>query len=181
MEFERKLFNWFVIPGIITEILVIVLGLNLSLLSNPIGGPAGMVAGLVMLKFELMFLLYLFIAGIYSILLPYKYYKKTDTFAESTRKFLKFSVIYLVIFDALIIYQWYDCMRWNLIRSLNTVALIPLTIFILVITGYFIFWMTKVNQYQNVKFFNKYTVGVVLGILGLLLFVLMLYFLPMFL
>lgn len=52
MEFERKLFNCFVIPGIITEILVIVLGLNISLLSNPIGGPAGMVAGLVMSQLE---------------------------------------------------------------------------------------------------------------------------------
>jgi hypothetical protein len=72
MEFERKLFNWFVIPGIITEILVIVLGLNINLLSNPIGGPAGMVAGLVMLKFELMLLVYLFIAGVYCIILPYK-------------------------------------------------------------------------------------------------------------
>ena len=181
MEFERKLFNWFVIPGIITEILVIALGLNLNLLSNPIGGPAGMVAGIVMLKFELMFLLYLFIAGIYCILLPYKYYKKTDTFMMTTRKFMKFSVIYLVIFDALILYQWYDCARWNLIRSLNTPVLIPLTIFVFFVTGYFIFWLTKVNRYQEVKFFNKSTVGVVLGILGLLLIVLMLYFLPMFL
>ena len=181
MEFERKLFNGFVIPGIITEILVIALGLNLNLLCNPIGGPAGMVAGVVMLKFELIFLVYLLIAGINSILLPYKYYKKSDTFIDSTRKFLKFSVIYLVIFDALIIYQWYDCARWNLIRSLNTPALIPLTVFILVVTGYFIFWMTKVNQYQNVKFFNKSTIGVVLGILGLLLIVTILYFLPMFL
>ena len=181
MELERKLFKGFVIPGIITEILVVAIGLNLNLLSNPIGGPAGMVAGLVMLKFELMLLVYLFVAGIYCILLPYKYYRKADAFITSTRQFLKFSVIYLLVFDALIIYQWYDCMRWNLIRSLNTAALIPLTIFILVITGYFIFWMTKVNQYQNVKFFNKYTVGVVLGILGLLLFVLMRYFLPMFL
>ena len=178
MEFERKLFNGFVIPGIITEILVIALGLNLNLLCNPIGGPAGMVAGLVMLKFELMLLVYLFVAGIYCILLPYKYYKKTDTFIESTRKFLKFSVIYLVIFDALIIYQWYDCMRWNLIGSLNTAALIPLTIFILFVTGYFIFWLRKVNQHQGIKFFSRSLIKTLFIVLGVLLLLCFIFFAP---
>lgn len=181
MEFARKLFNGFVIPGIITEILVIALGLNINLLSNPIGGPAGMVAGLVMLKFELLFLLYLFIAGIYCILLPYKYYRKADAFITSTRQFLKFSVIYLLVFDALIIYQWYDCARWNLIRSLNTPALIPLTIFVFFVTGYFIFWLTKVNRYQDVKFNTKSTIEVFLGVLGLLITIIILYFLLIFL
>lgn len=181
MELERKLFNWLVIPGIITEILVIAIGLNISLLSNPIGGPAGMVAGLVMLKFELMFLVYLFIAGINCILLPYKYYKKRDAFITSTRKFLKFSVIYLFIFDALVIYQWYECVRWNLIPSLNTAALLPLTIFVFFVTVYFIFWLTKVNRYHEVRFNTKSAIEVFLGVLGLLITVIILYFLLIFL
>ena len=178
MELERKLFKGFVIPGIITEILVVAIGLNLNLLSNPIGGPAGMVAGLVMLKFELMLLVYLFVAGIYCILLPYKYYKKTDTFIESTRKFLKFSVIYLVIFDVLIIYQWYDCVRWTLIDSLNTQALIPLTIFTLAVTGYFIFWMRKVNQHQGIKFFSKSLIKTICIVLGVLLLLCLIFLSP---
>jgi hypothetical protein len=111
MEFERQLFTRFVIPGIITEFFVIALGLSLNLLSHPIGGPAGFVAGFVMLKFELMFSAYLLIAGIYAILLPYKYFKKTETFIECARKYLKFSAIYLTIFDTMILYQWYDCAR----------------------------------------------------------------------
>lgn len=177
MGFERKLFNWFVIPGIIIEISLIALSVNINLLSRPIGGPAGMVAGLVMLKFELMFLAYLLIAAIYSIILPYKYYKKTCEFVNSTRKFLKFSVIYLTILDALIIYQWYDCVRWNLIDSLNTPVLIPLTVFSLIVTGVFIFWMIKVNQYQNVKFFDKSFIKTLCRILGLLLLIVLVFIL----
>lgn len=178
MEFERQLFTRFVIPGIITEILVIVIGLNISLLSNPIGGPAGFVAGLAMLKFELMFLAYLLIAGIYAILLPYKYFKKTETFIECARKFLKFSVIYLTIFDAMILYQWYDCVRWTLIDSLNTPVLIPLTIFTLAVTGYFIFWMTKVNQHQSIKFFSKSLIKTLCIVLGVLLLLCFIFFAP---
>ena len=178
MEFERKLFNWFVIPGIITEILVIVLGLNLSLLSNPIGGPGGLVAGLAMLKFELMFLAYLLIAGIYSILLPYKYYKKKDAFLVCVRRFLKFSVTYLTIFDAMILHQWYACYMWNLIRSINTLILIPLTVFIFIVTGYFIFWMRKVNQHQGVKYFSKSLIKTLCIVLGVLLLLCLIFLSP---
>lgn len=178
MEFERQLFTRFVIPGIITEFFVIALGLSLNLLSHPIGGPAGFVAGFVMLKFELMFLAYLLIAGIYAILLPYKYFKKTETFIECARKFLKFSAIYLTIFDTMILYQWYDCARWNLIHSLNTPVLIPLTIFTLIVTGYFIFWMRKVNQHQGIKFFSRSLIKTLFIVLGVLLLLCFIFFAP---
>ena len=153
MEFNKRLYTKFVVPGIIIEVILLFIfvfphGFDVRFF-GPIGGPAGIVANVTLSLFYITFLVYLLISGITAAFLTYKYYRRKEKFIKSTQRFLIISVIYSTILDIMIIYQWIACSDWGLIDNLNVPFLIVLSIFSFIMTFMFYYWCIKISKFKR--------------------------------
>lgn len=159
-DFESRLFKRFVLPGIVIEFLLLFLffvptGLNINVLSHSIGGPAGISAAIALSVFYLLLTIYLFVAGIYSVILPYRYYRRREIFVSTTRKFLTFSNMWVIIVDVLILLGFVEYARWNLENYMNLPVIFSLTGFTILMTCVFFYWTDRLYKYENLKITSK--------------------------
>lgn len=164
MRFERKVMKGFVLPGIAVVILIILMlfvqpWISTDILTHPMGGPAGMVLGFAMFSLAMMFIGYMLASIVYAVLLPVKYFRRSDTFVGSARRFMLFSDVFLGIMDLMILSAYIETYRWNFFGSLNLPLVVPISILIGVMTVFFISWTIAVYRYENRKFFSWKTLG----------------------
>jgi hypothetical protein len=164
VSFEDRLFKGFVLPGIAVGVLLILLlfvqpWVSTDILTHPIGGPAGMVIGFAMFPLVMMFVAYMLASVAYSVLLPVKYFRRSDSLVASARRFMLFSDVFLGIMDLMILSAYIEAYRWNFFGSLNLPLVVPISILIGVMTVFFISWTIAVYRYENRKFFSWKTLG----------------------
>ena len=173
MCFERKVMKGFVLPGIAVVILVILMLLvqpwiSTDILTRTMGGPAGMVLGFAMFSLAMMFIGYMLASIAYAVLLPVKYFRRSDTFVGSVRRFVLFSDVFLVLMDIMLLNAYIESVRWNFFSSLNMALVVPMTVLIIIMTAFFICWTRIVYRYLGRRFFTWKTLGEVVLSLFLL-------------
>ena len=173
MCFERKVMKGFVLPGIAVVILVILMlfvqpWISTDILTRPMGGPAGMVLGFAMFSLAMMFLGYMLASIVYAVLLPVKYFRRSDTFVGSVRRFVLFSDVFLVLIDIMLLNAYIESVRWNFFSSLNLALVVPMTVLIMIMTAFFICWTRIVYRHLDRRFLSWKTLGEVVLSLFLL-------------
>ena len=162
-QFESLLFKRFFIPGIIIGIFLTLLiciptGLNLSLLTRPIGGPPGIAIQAGMIPCVILVLAFMLVACVYVIILLCKYFKRSTTFLDSARRFLVFSSLLLLGLDFIAVLGWIEFVRWNYVDILNLPVVIGLSGFALIMTIVFMYWTIRIYRHQSVRFFSWKTI-----------------------
>ena len=175
-NFDSLVFKRLVIPGIIIEVLLAIIacvptGLNFNLLTRPIGGPPGIAIQFGMMPIVMLLLVYFCVAFVYTVILPYKYYKGTNSFIDSVRRFSTFSISVLLILDLLVIGGWIEFIRWNYVDILNIPIVGGLSMLAFVMTGLFIYWNVRIYRQQNIRFFSLKTLEGVAIFLGTLVLI----------
>ena len=182
-NFDSLVFKRLVIPGIIIEMLLAIIAcvptdLNLNLLTRPVGGPPGIAIQFGMMPIVILLLVYFSVASVYTVILLYKYYKGSNSFINSVRRFSTFSISVLLIMDLLVICGWIEFIRWNYVDILNIPVVGGLSILAFVMTGLFTYWNGRIYRQQNVRLFSlKTLVGVAIFLGTLVLIVGALWFL----
>ena len=176
-SFESLVFKRFVIPGIVIETLLVLIvcvptGLNLSLLSRPIGGPPAIAMQAGMIPCAILMLAFLGVSWIYTVVFLYKYYKESSTFLNSIRRFLVFGLLVLLMLDLLALSGWIEFIRWEYVHIMNLPVVITLTTLVYIMTGVFLYWTIKTYRSQEIKFFGLKTLeGVALFVVSLVLII----------
>lgn len=174
---DSLVFKRLVIPGIFIEVLLAMImciptGLNLNLLTRPIGGPPGIVIQAGMLPCTILMLAYFSVAFVYTIVLPCKYFKGSSSFLDSMRRFSVFSLLVLLLLDLMAISGWIEFIRWNYVDILNVPLAGGLTLLVFIMTGVFLYWSIKIYRYQKIRFVSLKTLeGVAIFVGSLVLIV----------
>ena len=156
---DSLVFKRLVIPGIAIEMLFALItcvpvGVNLNLLTHPVGGPPAIAMQAGLIPCVILLFAYFCVAGIYTIILPYKYYKKSDSFLSSVRRFSIFSILLLLIMDLVVVAGLIEVIRWNYIDILNLPVVVGLTLLSFIMTGVFLYWTIKIYKEQHIKLFS---------------------------
>lgn len=172
-DLESSLFWRMVVPGIVVEIVLAVIcctpiGMKINMLTDPMGGPPGIAFQLAMIPLAVLFFSYICVAGIYTIVLPCKFFKRSDKFISSVRRFLVYSVMVLSMLDLIVVSGLIEFIRWERFFLLNIPVVLGLTVFAFIMTTVFIYWTFRIYKHQNLRFFSwKTAEGVWLLIGGL--------------
>ena len=156
---KSALYKRLVIPGIILEILFVALfgvaiDSNIKFLTRPISGPPAIALQFAMLLCIYLCLPYFFVACTYSVILPYKYYKKSIGFIHSTRRFITYSIIEFLILDLLLCGGLVECYRWNYLYILNLPLVLGFSSFVLLMTIVFLYWCVRIYRCQKLRLFS---------------------------
>lgn len=154
LNFESKLFRGFVIPGIIAEVvmlLIVPILLSASLFGG-IGGPNGVAVGMTLLPIQMLFYAFLAVAAIYAIVLVRMRKRQNTKFVRTAREFLICGDVVISIIMLLSIYL--TIVGWGYFYEPSVIA-------ILVLGGaalaYFIIWTRKVYRHEGLRFWSKTT------------------------
>lgn len=166
LNFETKLFKGFVIPGIIAEvvmILVVPILLSVSLFGG-IGGPKGVAVGMTLLPIQMLFYSFLAIAAFYAIVLIRMRKRQNPKFIRTAREFLICGDVVISIIMLFSIYL--TIVGWGCFYE-------PAAIAILVLGGtaltYFIIWTCKVYRHEGLRFWSKTTLKSIGKAIGFIL------------
>lgn len=160
LNFESRLFKAFVLPGIALEVILLFLfcvptGFNINLLSRSIGGPGGIAASIAITMYYLLLTVYLLVAGIYSVILLYRYYRRREKFIISARRFLTFSCVWIVIMDVMIVLGFVEFVRWHLDSYMNLPVVFSLAAFAVLMTGVFFYWIKQTYNRLGLKVISR--------------------------
>ena len=154
LHFETKLFRGFVIPGIIAEVvmlLIVPILLSASLFGG-IGGPNGVVVGMTLLPIQMLFYAFLAVAAIYAIVLVRMRKRQNAKFVRTAREFLICGDLVISIIMLFSIYL--TIVGWGYFYEPSVIA-------ILVLGGsalaFFIHWTRKVYRHEGLRFWSKKT------------------------
>ena len=175
-NFETKLFKGFVIPGIIAEvvmILVVPILLSVSLFGG-IGGPKGAFVGMTLLPIQMLFYSFLAIAAVYAFVLIRMRKRQNPKFVRTAREFLLCGDIAISIIMLFSIYL--TVVGWSYFDEPSVIAILALGGAAL---AYFIIWTCRVYRHEELRFWSKTTlksvgkaVGfILLGIIAIVVFV----------
>lgn len=158
-DFETLFFRRLVVPGIIIELILAFLifvptGINFDLLSRPVGGPPGIAIQAGMIPCVILALTYVAVACVYTVILPYKYCKRSVSFLSSARRFLIFSTVLFLILDFIALAGWIEFIRWDYFHILNLPVVLSLTGFVFTMTVVFLYWTIRIYRYQKLKLFS---------------------------
>ena len=163
INFERNIFNGLVLPGIAVMILFILTvrqpWFSTSLFVRDIGGPAGMVIGIGLLPLAMMFLIYIVLSMMYSVLLPLKYFWGKGGFIKAIRRFVLLSDVFFIVMDILLLFAYLEVARWNYISMLNLPFVLSLTAMNVIMSFFFVFWTIRIYRHENLKFISWKTSG----------------------
>lgn len=182
-DLRSSIYKYLIVPGIIIEILLAVLicipsDLNLNFLTRPVGGPPGIAIQMGMMPCIILLLVYVFMACVYTIILPYKYHRHSDTFLNSVRRFVIFSIMVLLSLDFIATIGWIEFIRWDYLDILNIPVVLSITGLAFIMTIVFLYWFIRIYRYQKIRFFSiKTAEGIGLFFATLVIIVTMLYLL----
>jgi hypothetical protein len=173
---DSLVFKRLVVPGIFIEVLLAMImciptGLNVNLLTRPIGGPPGIAIQAGMLPCTILMLAYFSVAFVYTIVLPYKYFKGSSSFLDSIRRFSIFSLLVLLQLDLMAIFGWIEFIRWNYMDILNIPVAGGLTLLGFIMAGVFLYWSIKICRQQKIRFFSLKTLEAVAILVGSLVLI----------
>ena len=154
LHFETKLFWGFIIPGIIAEvvmILVIPILLSASLFGG-IGGPNGVAIGMTLLPIQMLFYAFLAVAAIYAIVLVRMRKRQNAKFVRTAREFLICGDVIISIIMLLSIYL--TIVGWGYFYEPSVIAILALGGAAL---AYFIIWTCRVYRHEGLRFWSKTT------------------------
>lgn len=182
INFDKRLFRGFVIPGVGVIVLLILLlfvqpWISTELLSRRIGGPAGMTIGFAIVPFSVMFMVYMLVSAVYAVLLTVKHLRSSDGLIGSSRRFMLFSDVFLVVMDLMILSAFIQTARWNYIDALNLPLVGILTAITVIMTAFFICWTRCIYKHEGRRFLSWKTAAS----LWLCLFLLLLPFVLLYL
>ena len=182
ISFDKRLFRGFVIPGVGVIVLLVLLlfvqpWISTELLSRRIGGPAGMTIGFAIVPFSVMFMVYMLVSAVYAVLLTVKYLRSSDGLIGSSRRFMLFSDVFLVVMDLMILSAFIQTARWNYISALNLPLIVPLALIAVSMTVFSISWTRCIYKHEGRRFLSWKTAGS----LWLCLFLLLLPFVLLYL
>ena len=175
-NFETKLFKGFVVPGIIAEvvmILVVPILLFVSLFGG-IGGPKGAAVGMTLLPIQMLFYSFLAIAAVYAFVLIRMRKRQNPKFVRTAREFLLCGDIAITL---IMLYSTYlAVVGWDYFFAPGVLAILALGGAAL---AYFIIWTCRVYRHEGLRFWSKTTlksigkaVGfILLGIISIVVFV----------
>ena len=182
-DLRSSIYKYLIVPGIIIEVLLAVLicipsDLNLNFLTRPVGGPPGLAIQMGMMPCIILLLVYVFMACVYTIILPYKYHRQSDTFLNSVRRFVIFSIMVLLSLDFIATIGWIEFIRWDYLDILNIPVVLSITGLAFIMTIVFLYWFIRIYRYQKIRFFSiKTAEGIGLFFATLVIIVTMLYLL----
>ena len=182
-DLRTIVYKYLIVPGIIIEILLAILicipnDLNLNFLTRPISGPPGIAIQMGMMPCIILLLVYVFMACVYTIILPYKYHRQSDTFLNSVRRFVIFSIMVLLSLDFIATIGWIEFIRWDYLDILNIPVVLSITGLAFIMTIVFLYWFIRIYRYQKIRFFSiKTAEGIGLFFATLVIIVTMLYLL----
>lgn len=152
--------------------------LNLNFLTRPVGGPPGLAIQMGMMPCVILLLVYVVMACIYTIILPYKYHRQSDTFLNSVRRFVIFSLMVLLALDFIATIGWIEFIRWDYLDILNIPVVLSITGLAFIMTIVFLYWFIRIYRYQKIRFFSiKTAEGIGLFFATLVIIVTMLFLL----
>lgn len=182
-DLRTIVYKYLIVPGIIIEILLAILicipsDLNLNFLTRPVGGPPGLAIQMGMMPCVILLLAYVVIACIYTLILPYKYHRQSDTFLNSVRRFVIFSLMVLLALDFIATIGWIEFIRWDYLDILNIPVVLSITGLAYIMTIVFLYWFIRIYRYQKIRFFSiKTAEGIGLFFATLVIIVTMLFLL----
>lgn len=182
-DLRSSIYKYLVVPGIIIEILLAILicipnDLNLNFLTRPVGGPPGLAIQMGMMPCVILLLAYIVIVCIYTLILPYKYHRQSDTFLNSVRRFVIFSIMVLLSLDFIATIGWIEFIRWDYLDILNIPVVISITGLAFIMTIVFLYWFIRIYRCQKIRFFSiKTAEGIGLFFATLVIIVTMLFLL----
>ena len=164
-NFETKIFKGFVIPGIIAEVVMILVVPILMYASlGYIGGPTGLIVGMTILPIRMLFYAFLAVAAIYAIVLTRMRKRQNPKFVRTAREFLLCGDIAISIIMLFSIYL--TVVGWSYFDE-------PSVIVILALGGtalaYFIIWTCRVYRHEGLRFWSKTTLKSVGKAVGFIL------------
>lgn len=155
-DISKQLFRWFVVPGVIIEVILFMLLPGVTLLDYPVGGPKGIACNVVMIELLVQILFYFLFAVSYSIILPIRYFKERR-FIQSSLSFLLLSNFVICTLVVQFILAFIECYRWDSIEMLNMSAILPLFFLCIVVMSMSLFWTIRIYRNVGLKFFSKAT------------------------
>ena len=182
-DLRSSIYKYLILPGIIVELLLMILicipsDLNLNFLTRPISGLPGIAIQMGMMPCVILLLAYVVIACIYTIILPYKYHRQSDTFLNSVRRFVIFSLMVLLALDFIATIGWIEFTRWDYLDILNIPVVLSITGLAFIMTIVFLYWFIRIYRYQKIRFFSiKTAEGIGLFFATLVIIVTMLFLL----
>ena len=176
IKLDSFVFRRLVIPGIIIEVLLALIiclpiDANMNLLTRSVGGPPGIAIQVGMIPCVILALAYLIVAVLYTIILPYKYYKGSTSFLSSVRRFSMFSVFVLLALDLIIIIGLVEFIRWNYVDILNIPVVAGFGSLSIIMTIVFLYWVVLLYKRMNIRFISVKTIESVILFIGVLMFV----------
>lgn len=182
-DLRSSIYKYLIVPGIIIEVLLAVFicipsDLNLNFLTRPVGGPPGLAIQMGMMPCVILLLAYIVIVCIYTLILPYKYHRQSDTFLNSVRRFVIFSIMVLLSLDFIATIGWIEFIRWDYLDILNIPVVQSITGLAFIMTIVFLYWFIRIYRYQKIRFFSiKTAEGIGLFFATLVIIVTMLFLL----
>jgi hypothetical protein len=182
LNFEAKLYKQFLVPGIIAEVVMIIIVpilLSVSIFGH-IGGPAGVAVGMTLLPIQMLFYSFLSIAAVYAIVLIRMRKRQSAKFVRTAREFLICGDIVISIIMLFSIYL--TIVGWGYFYAPSVIAILALGGAALV---YFIIWTCRVYRHEGLRFWSKTTlksIGKAVGFILLgIIAIIALFILAMFL
>ena len=181
-DFETKLFKGFVVPGIIAEvvmILVVPILLSVSLFGG-IGGPKGAFVGMTLLPIQMLFNSFLAIAAVYAFVLIRMRKRQNPKFVRTAREFLLCGDIAISVI--MFFSTYLTIVGWGYFYKPSVIAILALGGAAL---AYFIIWTCRVHRHEGLRFWSKTTlksIGKAVGFILLgIIAIIALFILAMFL
>ena len=164
-DFETKLFKGFVVPGIIAEVvMMLVIPILMYASLGYIGGPKGAAVGMTLLPIQMLFYSFLAIAAVYAIVLIRMRKRQSAKFVRTAREFLICGD--LVISIIMLFSTYLTIVGWGYFYA-------PSVIVILALGGaalaYFIIWTCRVHRHEGLRFWSKTTLKSVGKAVGFIL------------
>lgn len=152
-NFETKLFKGFVIPGVIAEVvMILVVPILMSASLGYIGGPTGLVVGMTLLPIQMLFYSFLAIAAVYAFVLIRMRKRQNPKFVRTAREFLLCGDIAISIIMLFSIYL--TVVGWGYFDEPSVIAILALGGAAL---AYFIIWTCRVYRHEGLRFWSKTT------------------------
>lgn len=166
MDYRRKIFKGFFIPGLIIELLIILCIIlpesinplyGLSFLKIRVGGPAGWAVSMTLLPLQIQVIYFFIISAFYSIRLPILYKRGNDKFATAVRNFLIYGDMALVALLAQIIILLSSLSAKDFEWYVNLAVVIPVFVFGILMCLFFIYWTAITYKERHLRLFSKET------------------------
>lgn len=153
LNFETKLFKGLVIPGVIAEVvMILVIPILMYASLGYIGGPKGAAVGMTLLPIQMLFYSFLAIAAVYAFVLIRMRKRQSAKFVRTAREFLLCGDIAISVIMLFSIYL--TIVGWGYFYEPSVIAILALGGAAL---AYFIIWTCMVYRHEGLRFWSKTT------------------------